>query len=76
MAEFPQLIIYSYDISKQIFEWEGSLKNSIWMNVYDDELFIINAFIYARKYAPNGCKLYLSENEEYYEKKSEKIINI
>ena len=34
---------------------------SSWWKVYQSNQYIINAFTYARKYAPKGCKLFINE---------------
>lgn len=49
--------------------------NSLWMQTIGEE-FIEKAFEYARKYAPEGCKLFYNDYNEYEDKKSTFIYNI
>lgn len=46
------------------------------MQVYGDDSFIINAFTYARKYAPSGCKLFINDYNEYMTAKTNDIYNM
>ena len=46
------------------------------MQVYGDDSFIINAFTYARKYAPKGCKLFINDFNEYMTAKTNDIYNM
>ena len=50
--------------------------NSNWAKVYSDDSFVIKAFIYARKYAPKGCKLFISDYNEYIPAKTNDIYNM
>lgn len=49
--------------------------NSLWMQTVGYE-FIEKAFEYARKYAPEGCKLFYNDYNEYEDKKSDFIYDI
>ncbi|WP_077611040.1 endo-1,4-beta-xylanase [Clostridium sp. Marseille-P2415] len=49
--------------------------NSPWMQTIGPE-YIEKAFEYARKYAPEGCKLFYNDYNEYEDKKSSFIYNI
>lgn len=49
---------------------------SAWVQVYGDNSFIEKAFVYARKYAPEGCKLYYNDYNEYWDHKRDKIYAI
>ncbi len=49
--------------------------NSNWVKIYDDS-FIVKAFIYNRKYASSGCKLYLINYNEYILIKTKDICDI
>ena len=48
---------------------------SAYVAVYGDNSFIEKAFTYARKYAPEGCKLYYNDYNEYWDHKRDCIIN-
>lgn len=48
---------------------------SAYVAVYGDNSFIEKAFSYARKYAPEGCKLYYNDYNEYWDHKRDSIIN-
>ena len=76
--EFPNLIIYSYDIVSEVFlnDGGGLRRESDWFKIYGDDSFIINAFAYARKYAPSDCKLLISEYNEYIPDKTNDIYDI
>ncbi|MCR5656564.1 MAG: endo-1,4-beta-xylanase [Butyrivibrio sp.] len=50
--------------------------NSSWWHVYQDESFIINAFKYANKYAPESLELYYNDYNECDTKKRGGIIKL
>ena len=80
--EYPNLNVYAYDVCNELFVNDGGGlrpgSNSGWTKVYGDnnDEFIINAFTYARKYAPAGCKLYINDYNEYIPAKTNDIYNI
>lgn len=76
--EFPKLKIYEYDVATEIFENDGGgmRKESIWFRIYGDDSFVIKAFSFARKYAPLGCKLILSDYNEYIPYKTKDIYDM
>ncbi|MBP1567100.1 MAG: endo-1,4-beta-xylanase [Oscillospiraceae bacterium] len=80
--EYPKLEVYAYDVCNELFVNDGGGlrpgSNSGWTRVYGDknDEFIINAFTYARKYAPAGCKLYINDYNEYIPAKTNDIYNI
>lgn len=84
--EFPNLQIYSYDVVNEAFNEDGTLRragdnsvspgNSYWMEIYQSNEYIYNAFTYARKYAPKGCKLYYNDYNEYGASKRDGIYKI
>ncbi|MBR3900815.1 MAG: endo-1,4-beta-xylanase [Ruminococcus sp.] len=80
--EYPNLNVYAYDVCNELFVNDGGGlrpgSNSGWTRVYGDnnDEFIINAFTYARKYAPAGCKLYINDYNEYIPAKTNDIYNI
>ena len=81
-TQYPNLEVYSYDVCNELFINDGGGlrpgSNSGWTAVYGDtnDEFIINAFTYARKYAPKGCKLYINDYNEYIPAKTDDIYNM
>ena len=87
-TQYPKLNLYAYDVCNELFLNDGGglrktydTQNSgasDWAKVYgeDNDEFIINAFTYARKYAPAGCKLYINDYNEYIPAKTDDIYNI
>lgn len=47
--------------------------SSAWVSVYGDNSFVREAFTYARKYAPEGCKLFYNDYNEYWDHKRDCI---
>ena len=78
--DYPNLNVYAYDVCNELFVNNGGglrpASNSKWMQVYGDDSFIINAFTYARKYAPSGCKLFINDYNEYMTAKTNDIYNM
>ena len=78
--DYPRLNVYAYDVCNELFVNNGGglrpASNSKWMQVYGDDSFIINAFTYARKYAPSGCKLFINDYNEYITAKTNDIYNM
>ncbi|MBP3800543.1 MAG: endo-1,4-beta-xylanase [Clostridia bacterium] len=78
--DYPNLKVYAYDVCNELFVNNGGglrpASNSKWMQVYGDDSFIINAFTYARKYAPSGCKLFINDYNEYMTAKTNDIYNM
>ncbi len=88
-TNYPELKLYAYDVCNEVFKMEGGglriggenalfSDKSGWADVYgnDNHSFIINAFKWARKYAPVDCKLYLSDFNEYMPAKCEDICDL
>jgi GH35 family endo-1,4-beta-xylanase/peptidoglycan/xylan/chitin deacetylase (PgdA/CDA1 family) len=79
-SQYPNLEVYSYDVCNELFLNDGGgmrgADNSNWVKVYGDDSFVINAFKYARQYAPAGCKLYLNDYNEYIPAKTNDIYNM
>ena len=81
-SQFPNLQIHSYDVCNELFINDGGgmrpESGSNWAKVYGEgnSEFVINAFKYAREYAPEDCKLYLSDYNEYMSKKTDDLINM
>ncbi|MCQ2407913.1 MAG: endo-1,4-beta-xylanase [Oscillospiraceae bacterium] len=83
--QYPNLKLYAYDVCNELFvnngggmRPAGSPQNggSYWVQCYGDDSFVINAFKYARQYAPEGCKLYLNDYNEYIEAKRDDLYNM
>lgn len=78
--EYPDLKIKGYEVCKELFVNDGGgmrpANNNAWMKVYGDDSFVINAYKYARQYAPKGTKLYYSDYNEYMPEKTNDIYNI
>ena len=49
---------------------------SPWVQIYGDNSFVEQAFTYARKYAPETCKLYYNDYNEYWDHKRDCIYNM
>jgi GH35 family endo-1,4-beta-xylanase len=72
--EFPTLNLYAYDVVNEIFRDNGNHREagfgdsekSPWVSVFGDNSFADSAFVYARKYAPAGCKLFYNDYNEYH----------
>ena len=84
-TQYPNLNLYAYDVCNELFlndggglREPGGPPGSHWAAVYgaNNDEFIINAFTYARKYAPAGCKLYINDYNEYIPAKTNDIYNI
>jgi GH35 family endo-1,4-beta-xylanase len=72
--QYPNLNLYAYDVVNEAFEnYGGNLRpsqgatggNSKWTQIYGNDEFIVKAFEYARKYAPQNCKLFYNDYNEY-----------
>ena len=78
--QYPNLKVYSYDVCNELFVNDGGgmrpAGNSKWVQVYGDDSFVINAFTYARKYAPADCKLVLNDYNEYMPAKTQDLVNM
>jgi endo-1,4-beta-xylanase len=85
-SEYPTVDFYAWDVVNEAWLDDGSVrpagvqsdsyKNSPWVKVFGDNSFIEYAFTYARKYAPDGCKLYYNDYNEYIPAKTEAICNM
>lgn len=54
----------------------GTYDKSGWVKVFGDNSFIEYAFTFARQYAPEGCKLYYNDYNEYMDGKMNAIIEM
>ncbi|MCR4889074.1 MAG: endo-1,4-beta-xylanase [Ruminococcus sp.] len=80
--DYPKLKVYSYDVCNELFKNDGGGfrgdggEFSKWWDCYHDDSFVINAFKYARKYAPADCKLYMNDYNEYFVAKADDLYNM
>lgn len=84
---YPTVDIYAWDVVNEAVDPNTSTGmrnpgsnyttsgNSLWMQTVGED-FIEKAFEYARKYAPNGCKLFYNDYNEYEDRKSNFIYDI
>ncbi|WP_455529782.1 endo-1,4-beta-xylanase, partial [Ruminococcus sp.] len=81
-SQFPNLNLHSYDVCNELFVNDGGgmrpSYNSNWVRVYGEgnSEFVVNAFKYARQYAPKDCKLYLNDYNEYMSAKTNDLVNM
>ncbi len=79
-SNYPKLNLHSYDVCNELFENDGGgMRNwSKWKDVYGagNYDFVVNAFKYARKYAPSETKLYLNDYNEYMSKKTNDLVSM
>ncbi len=78
-TQYPDLNVYAWDVVNEAASDSGTIRNagaysqgdgsSGWVSVYGDQSYIKKAFTYARKYAPEGCKLFYNDYNEYSENK-------
>ncbi|MCR4794498.1 MAG: glycoside hydrolase family 11 protein [Ruminococcus sp.] len=77
---YPNLKLHSYDVCNELFVNDGGgmrpASNSGWVRVYGNDSFVINAFKYARQYAPSTTKLYLNDYNEYMSAKTNDLYNM
>ncbi len=82
-AEYPTVDFYAYDVVNECYLDDGSYRKpgaqsenpnySPWVKIFGDNSFIEPAFEYARKYAPEGTKLYYNDFNEYMPGKTDAI---
>lgn len=84
--EYPTVDFYAWDVVNEAWLDNGSPRTgggqsensnySGWVKIFGDNSFIEPAFEYARKYAPEGCKLYYNDFNEYMPDKTTAIVNM
>lgn len=82
--EYPDVDFYAWDVVNECLLDDGSARQpgsqeegsskSPWVKVFGDNSFIKPAFEFAKKYAPEGCKLYYNDFNEYMPGKREAIV--
>ncbi len=84
-TEYPTIDFYAWDVVNECFLDDGSARvggtntssgESFWTMIFGDNSFIKYAFEYARKYAPEGCKLYYNDYNEYSTGKTQAIVDL
>jgi len=75
-TDFPSLNLYAYDVVNEMFLDNGKPREagdpstnsdqSTWVKIYGNNSFADSAFVYARTYAPEGCKLFYNDFNEYH----------
>ena len=84
---YPDIDFYACDVVNEAWtdggaprnpgeQGNGGSSNSAWVQVFGDNSFIEPAFTYARKYAPEGCKLYYNDYNEYMDGKLNAIVEM
>ncbi len=80
-AEYSDVNFYAWDVVNECFLDDGSPRKpgfpdqsngyeaSPWVQIFGDNSFIKPAFEFAKKYAPEGTKLYYNDYNEYMDKK-------
>lgn len=85
--QYPTLDLYAYDICNECISDDSNRTannggarvggfnsgESGWVKVYGDNSFMEKAYTYARKYAPEGCKLFYNDYNEYWDHKRDCI---
>lgn len=85
--EYPTVDIYAWDVVNEAWQDDGTPRNpgeqgssgsnnSAWVKVFGDNSFIEYAFTYARKYAPEGTKLFYNDYNEYMPSKTQAIVDM
>jgi endo-1,4-beta-xylanase len=82
--EYPDVDFYAWDVVNEAYSEQGTMRvagsnntvtgQSAWVKVFGDDSFIDYAFEFARKYAPEGCKLFYNDYNEYTPAKRDAII--
>ncbi len=83
--DYPDVEFYAWDVVNEAASDSGTIRpagsnnsvsgQSAWVSVYGDQSYIVNAFTYAKKYAPAGCKLFYNDYNEYSPNKQAYIIS-
>ena len=75
--EYPDIDFYAWDVVNECLVDSGTPRKpgfpaqdnqyaqSPWVQIFGDNSFIKPAFEFAKKYAPEGCKLYYNDFNEY-----------
>lgn len=85
--EYPDVDFYAWDVVNEAFTDQGTPRQpgqqgqsgseqSAWVKVFGDNSFIPYAFKYARQYAPEGCKLYYNDYNEWSTGKTQAMVDL
>ena len=84
--EYPTVTFYAYDVANECFDdqngglrtagWDQRNGQSPWNLIYGDDSYLETAFTAARRYAPEGCKLFYNDYNEYYSPKHDNIYKL
>lgn len=84
--EYSDVDFYAWDVVNECWLDDGNYRtagsqeegsaNSPWVKIFGDNSFIKPAFEFAKKYAPEGCKLYYNDFNEYMPAKTTAIVNM
>ncbi len=84
-TEWPDVNFYCWDVVNETFRDDGNYRTagsttddsnySPWIQTIGED-FVTYAFTYARKYAPEGCKLFYNDFNEYAPAKRDAIIKM
>ncbi len=84
--EYPTVDFYAWDVVNECWTDDGkprqgganngSQQTSPWVAIFGDNSFIKEAFKIAKKYAPEGCKLYYNDFNEYMPGKTKAMIEM
>jgi endo-1,4-beta-xylanase len=86
-TDYPEVEFYAWDVVNEAVDPSTSTGmrnpgspsttagNSLWMETIGEE-YIVKAFEYAREYAPDGCKLFYNDYNEYESTKMNFILGI
>lgn len=66
-------LIYAWDVVNEAIDDAGGIRKSLWYQTIGED-YIEKAFEYARKYAPEGTKLFYNDYNTYQQRKRSDII--
>ncbi len=86
-TDYSDVDFYAWDVVNEVWTDSGtprearelnytSSDSSAWVKIFGDNSFVDYAFEYARKYAPEGCKLYYNDYNEYMPAKTTAIVDM
>lgn len=83
--DYPDVEFYAWDVVNEAASDAGTIRDagsnnevngqSAWVTIYGDQSYIPLAFTFARKYAPEGCRLFYNDYNEYTPNKQAYIIS-
>lgn len=86
-TQYPDVEFYAWDVVNEAWTDSGTPReagssksedsnSSAWVRIFGDNSFIEYAFQFAKEFAPDGCKLYYNDYNEYMPAKTEAIYNM